>query len=391
MTGNPCLLLICQSARSLEIRHNILKLALTSNANFVLLTETWLSGEINFSEIFLGSCYQIISSSGREVRDHGGVLMASRANVDLEAFDLTIETFSFCCCCAVICERILSFFVNVYILPVWSRYSIEILTIANCISQYIIFSSSFNYSRGIANSSYYFLGDYNFPGVRLTSLTAKNTFERQLLNIVKDWGPNKFINMATHSRGNILDLGLSTVDTLSYAVLDASFTDHKVVCFQVALHSRSTSAMNNSKLSSNELNVNTELTLFYLFLSSDPSLQLDYYQSWNDYFYLALSEFLKVKRKKRLDLPFFISSHTMHLLNKRDTITGKLSKAFSTKLDFQRLKLNEDIDTSFELHRFYLIEQLNLKKYVALLSIAKVTEIKFYVSFLDIFWKHQSL
>ena len=60
-----------------------------------------------------------------------------------------------------------------------------------------------------------------------------------------------------------------------------------------------------------------------------------------------MSKSLKVKRKKRLDMPFFFSSHTMHLLNKRDTITRKLSKMFSTKLDFQ--KMNEDIDTSIEL------------------------------------------
>ena len=33
---------------------------------------------------------------------------------------------------------------------------------------------------------------------------------------------------------------------------------------------------------------------------------------------------------------------------------------FSTKLDFQRVKLNEDIDTSIELYRFALVEQLNL-------------------------------
>ena len=51
----------------------------------------------------------------------------------------------------------------------------------------------------------------------------------------------------------------------------------------------------------------------------------------------------------------------MHLLKKSDTITRKLSKLYSTKLDFQRLKLIEDIDTSIELDRFSLIEQPNLK------------------------------
>ena len=354
------MLLNYQSTRSLERRHIILKLALTSDANFVFLTETWLSGEIINSEIFLGSCYQIISRSDREGGEHGGVLIASRSNGDLEALDLTIETFSFCCCCAVICEGILSFFVNVYIPPASSRYSIEISTIANCFSQYNNLFS-FAYSRGIANYSYFFLGDYSFPGIDCTTLTAKSTVERQFLDIVNDFGLNQFINMPTQSRGNILDLVLSTVDTLSYAVLDAPFTDHKFICFQVALHSRSTSAMVCAKSSFNALNFNTELTQFYLFLSSDPSLHLDYYQSWYDYFYTALSKSLKVKRKKQLDVPFFFSSHTMHLLNKRDTITRKLSEVFSTKLDFQRLKLNEDIDTSIELGRFSLVEQLNLK------------------------------
>ena len=211
-----------------------------------------------------------------------------------------------------------------YITPASSRYSIEILTIANCFSQCIKIFSSFADSRGIANYSYYFLGDYNFPGIDWTNLTAKSTAEQQFLDIVNDCGLNQFINMPTHSCGNILDLVLSTVDTLSYEVSDAPLTDHKVVCFQVALHSHSTSAKVYAKSSFNALNLNTELTQFYLFLSSDPSLHLDYYQSWYDYFYAAMSKSLKVKRKKRLDVPFFFSSHTMHLLNKRDTITRKL-------------------------------------------------------------------
>ena len=212
-------------------------------------------------------------------------------------------------------------FVNDYIPPESSRYSIEISTIAICFSLYINLFSSFAYSRGLSNYSYYFLGDYNFPGIDWTTLTAKCTVERQFRDIVNDCGLIQFINIPTHSRGNILDLVLSTVDTLSYAVLDASFTDHKVICFPMALHSRSTFAMVYAKLSFNALNFNTELTPFYWFLSSDPSLHLDYYQSWHDYFYSALSKSLKFKRKKRLDVPFFFSSHTMHLLNKRDTVT----------------------------------------------------------------------
>ena len=137
----------------------------------------------------------------------------------------------------------------------------------------------------------------------------------------------------------------------------------------MAFYSRSTSAMDYTKSSFKALNFNkeltqiywTELTQIYWILSSDASLHLDYYQSWYDYFYSALSKSLKFKRKKRLDVPFFFSPHTMHLLNKRDTVIRKLSKAFSTNLDFQRLKLNEEIDTSIELDRFSLVEQLKLK------------------------------
>ena len=169
-----------------------------------------------------------------------------------------------------------------YIPPASSRYSIEISTIANCFSQDIKTFSSFADSRGIANYSYYFLGDYNFSGIDWTTLTAKSTTEQQFLDIVNDCGLNQFINTPTHSRSNILDLVFSTVDTLSYAVLDASFTDHRVVCFQVALHSHSTSAMVYAKSSFKALNFNIELTQIYWFLSPDPSLHLDYNQPWYD-------------------------------------------------------------------------------------------------------------
>ena len=72
-----CLRLNCQSARNLERRHDILKLVLTSDANFVFLSETWHSGEVNNSETFLDFCYQILSRSDRKVR---GVLIASSSN-----------------------------------------------------------------------------------------------------------------------------------------------------------------------------------------------------------------------------------------------------------------------------------------------------------------------
>ena len=241
-----------------------------------------------------------------------------------------------------------------------SRCSIDLSTFANRFGQYINLFSSFPYSRGLANYSYYFLVYYNFPVIDWTILTDESTVERHFLDIVNDCELNQFNSMPTHSRGNNLDLVLSTVDTLSYAVLDAFFTDHKAVCFQVALQSRSTVARVYAKSSFKALNFNTDLTHLCAFLSSDPSLHLDYYQSWYDYFYLALSKSLKIKRKKRLDVPSF-SSRTLRLLNKSDTITRKLSNAFSIKLDFQRLKLNEDIDTSIELDRFSLVEQLNLK------------------------------
>ena len=82
-----CLLPNCQSARSFDRRPDFLKLAWTSDANFVFLTESWLSGEINKSEIYLGACYQIISLSDREVGEYEGFLIASRSNCDLEAVD----------------------------------------------------------------------------------------------------------------------------------------------------------------------------------------------------------------------------------------------------------------------------------------------------------------
>ena len=101
-----CLLFNCQSARNLERRYDVFKLVLTSGAIFVFFTEDWLSGEVNNSEIFPGFCNQFLSRSDREVREYGGVLIASRSNWDLEALDLTIETFSFCRCSAIIWEEL---------------------------------------------------------------------------------------------------------------------------------------------------------------------------------------------------------------------------------------------------------------------------------------------
>ena len=74
--------------------------------------------------------------------------------------------------------------------------------------------------------------------------------------------------MPTQRDGNILDLVLSTVDTLSFAVLDACYTDHTFVCLQVALHSCSTSAMVYAISVFNALNFNAELTQFlFVFVS----------------------------------------------------------------------------------------------------------------------------
>ena len=67
---------------------------------------------------------------------------------------------------------------------------------------------------------------------------------------------------------------------------------------------------------------------------------------------------ISLKRKRRRELPYYYSSHSVHLLNQQSTITRRLQRQWALRdaLDLKRVKL--DVTRSIELDETLLLSEL---------------------------------
>ena len=81
---------------------------------------------------------------------------------------------------------------------------------------------------------------------------------------------------------------------------------------------------------------------------------------WYCLFNYALMSSISLKRKRRRELPYYYSLHSVHLLNQQSTITRRLQRQWTLRdaLDLKRVKL--DVTRSIELDEIVLLSELGL-------------------------------
>ena len=84
---------------------------------------------------------------------------------------------------------------------------------------------------------FYFLGDFNFPGIDCSMLASESSIGRNFFELIKGCGLNQFLVQGTYRHGNTLDLILSCADDLSIWIFKTSFSDQKAFCSQIEFSS----------------------------------------------------------------------------------------------------------------------------------------------------------
>ena len=105
---------------------------------------------------------------------------------------------------------------------------------------------------------------------------------------------------------------------------------------------------------------NFYLSDLFKFLSFNDIKTLDYPEHWYFYLHESFSQSVKMKRAKRRNVPIFFSSHTMHLLNQKETNLRKLTKNWTLLLSLKQRELDKSLNESIELDKQIFIEKINL-------------------------------
>ena len=167
----------------------------------------------------------------------------------------------------------------------------------------------------------------------------------------------QLVTEPTHISGNTLDIFVTNQPELcSVNVEPDQFTsDHYpvTVIFHVSNSESITSNLPNDIpiYSKNTFNIDVFMNslvifdcLFQVYFQMIPN---DFYLAWHDAMIKSVQTSICLKRKKKSMLPFYFSSHSVHLSNKVSTEKRKLAKFnlfYSTLLSDLRRYLNNSIE-----------------------------------------------
>ena len=356
------MLVNCQSICPMEKRMTLVHLCNSNSVALVFLTETWLHDEITDSEVFIGSSYRTIARTDRSRGEHGGLLIAHSSNIPIRAIDITIEEFGFAIACVILSD-VPSFFIFVYNPPYYSsKYSVVISELVRCMEAYykkfVDILLQFGYT---GTHNVYILGDFNFPNVDWKSYSSTSSMERYFLDFILEKDLVQMVHEPTHKNQNILDLVFCDSQCLALSISPVLFSDHYPIYFDFASSVSSNSYKNVfSRSSFNVISFNGCLQPLFNLISFDNIPNSQYPEEWYLILSSSLNSSIATKRAKRLSLPLYYSSHTIHLLNTRDTTLRKLSK-YSSFLQATKLKeITTAISDSIELDKQLFVNQFDL-------------------------------
>ena len=211
------------------------------NPDVIILNETWLKPSILDSEIFSPDKYEIHRldrsekthpidplNSKKYRRNGGGVLIA--INVSLSVESKTIPTN--CSAELLAVELTLP---NKTKIILTTCYRVGTLGISNCSE---ILKTLGKLSRKKMLRKFVIVGDFNLNRIDWVTGNTRGSIEREFLNGFADLGLTQCINTATHTKGNTLDILLTTstsylknlkiIDTERYSI-----SDHYAITFSI--------------------------------------------------------------------------------------------------------------------------------------------------------------
>ena len=352
----------CQSICSLAKRQDLLTLCSFNSLSLLFLTETWLSSNVSDNEVFLGASYKIVCRLDRLSGQHGGLLIAASVAHHIRVVDFSLPNFPFSLACGTL-ESNPTFFILIYNPPATSGYRIDVIELIDCLNAYMN-----NFQQLIYNSSMgplhrvILLGDFNFPGIDWNMLSSCNSQESLFIDGILELELIQLVDSPTHIRNGTPDLLFSNDECISLSVSSSPFYDHFPIYFSVAVFDYSTKCSTSialSKSSFSPSSLNLLLSPLYDYISCSP-YDRDFSKNWYNYLNTSLNQCLTAKRLKRLKAPIYFSSHTMQVMNMKETNQRDLAKSWSLLLSLKQIELNKSLAESVELDKILFIDQFNL-------------------------------
>ena len=322
--------------------------------------ETWLSS--NDTNTLPNTGYYTNSQAARKNCNHGGVAILVRDGLNLAAWDCTLPDFDFACGTVLSTDHQI-LILSVYNPPATSNYRVSSTHLSQCLELY---TSKFlhDFPCGIIS----IFGDFNTPDACWISHSAITASSQAVIDSFDSLNCVQLVTEPTHICGNTLDIFVTNQPELcSVNVEPDHFTsDHYpvTVIFHVSNSESITSDLPNDIpiYSKNTFNIDVfmnSLVIFdYLFHVYFRMIPTDFYLAWYDAMIKSVQTSICLKRKKRSMLPFYLSSHSVHLSNKVSTEKRKLAKfnlLYSTLLS----DLKKDLNNSIELDKITLLSSFH--------------------------------
>ena len=286
---------------------------------------------------------------------HGGVAILAKKSLHLHLIPLelpaTYDFASFLIWLQTSGSALI--FLLVYLPPLTSSYVISPQELSNCIEHAKQSSSSLVPSG--YTCSFCLLGDLNLPDTDWNSMYSTSSFENQYLDIFVSHGRSASINIPTHKAGNTLDnILLENVNQFDdfMVIKDLFLSDQYPILFDCLISS--SSSKSNPLASSYSFNSAKEISSFidswsyFTFTDFPSSATVD---SFYSYLNLFAPQTFSRKTKKRLNNPFYYSSHSMHYLNIKETAQRKYIRNPSARNLLMLERAKEDFLMSVELDK----------------------------------------
>ena len=185
--------------------------------------------------------------------------------------------------------------------------------------------------------------------------------ECHFIDFIVDHGLSQLVNEASLRSTNILDLVFSN-QNVSVSNGKQLLSDHYLFFFNLdfVTFRRQSYGSSFSKSPFNNQNFNTNLHGFFQLMSTDNSLNPHYADQWYSCLIGFFNSYVKFKRSKRMKLPLFYSSHTVHLIIQKETSLLRLSReglflqAFKLREQLKELSISIELDKKLFINQFYL-------------------------------------
>jgi hypothetical protein len=334
-------------------------LALNSPAIFCI-TETWLTNTTTSDSILIPQGYSISARSDRLSGTGGGVAIftANSLNGRVEEIQLV---YDFCCANIYTINDYALMIICVYLPPQNSRYTITLCDFEDCLTFCHRAFRSYIEQRAILKSSFYVVGDFNFPNTNWAMFKSSNSREESFLEVISDFNLIPLVYIPTHRAGNVLD-NILTDDLSCNPIFSLTLcsqhhiSDHHAIHCDLHLEASFTNPATTTQYSyaSGDWILLTRQLSHYLvnpFLYINDTLADFYYHLSH-----SVDSCFKLKRKKRLSVPSYYSSHSIHILNKINTMKRKMMRLDSHD-DSDLRSLQHDLSISLELDKICFVNR----------------------------------